>query len=253
MAVELTPAVDPPVLRWERSPRRVRAELGGDTVARSARAIYVWEAGQRLPEYAVPLEDVAAGVLVPAHGEAPAHGDAAETYDVAAGGRTAEHAAWTYRDPDLAGYVVLAFKALDRWFEETEEVFVHPRDPHHRVDALPSERRIRIVVDGEQLAESSDVVTLFETGLPTRYYLPAADVRQDALRPSETHTRCPYKGVASYHDVVTAHGEHPDLVWYYPEPIAAVENIRDRLCFYNEKVSVYVDDELEERPQTKFS
>jgi uncharacterized protein (DUF427 family) len=246
MAVELTPAVDPPLRRWERSPRRIRAELGGETVARSSRAIYVWEPGRRLPEYAVPRADVAAGALVPVHGEAPEHPEAAEIYDVVAGARTAAHAAWTYRDPDLDGYVALAFKALDRWFEETEEVFVHPRDPHHRVDALPSERHIRIVVDGEELAESSDVVTLFETGLPTRYYLPAADVRHDALRPSDTHTRCPYKGIASYHSVVTAQGEHPDLVWYYPEPIPAVENIRDRLCFYNEKVSVYVDGELEE-------
>jgi uncharacterized protein (DUF427 family) len=250
MAVELTPAVDPPLLRWERSPRRIRAELGGETVARSSQAIYVWAPGRRLPEYALPREDVAAGVLAPAQDEPPEHPEAAEVYDVVVGGRTAADAAWTYRDPDLDGYVALAFKALDRWFEETEEVFVHPRDPHHRVDALPSERHIRIVVDGEDLAESSDVVTLFETGLPTRYYLPARDVRQDVLRPSDTQTRCPYKGIASYHSVVTAQGEYPDLVWYYPDPIPAVENIRDRLSFYNEKVSVYVDGELEERSPT---
>ena len=252
MAVEITNK-PPPELRWERSPRRVRAELGGVTVARSDRAIYVWESGRGLPTYAVPREDVADGVLRPAEGEPPPHGDPISSLDVVAGAVIAEHAAWTYEDPDLAGYVAFAFMALDRWFEEAEEIDVHPRDPHHRVDALPSDRRVRIELDGETIAESEDVVTLFETGLPTRYYLAPEDFRAEVLRPSDTHTMCPYKGTASYWTVVTAAGEHPDLAWSYPEPIPALEIIRGRLAVYNEKVDLVIDGERLERPRTKWS
>lgn len=252
MAVEIT-NTPPPELRWERSPRRVRAELGGVTVVLSDRAIYVWESGRIVPTYAVPRDDVADGVLRPAEGDPPPHGDPVSSFDVVAGDRVAAHAAWVYEDPGLADYVAFAVMGLDRWFEEAEEIVIHPRDPHHRVDAMRSDRHARIELDGETIAESEDVVTLFETGLPTRYYLPPEDFRADVLLPSDTHTMCPYKGTASYWKVVTAAGEHPDLAWYYPEPIPALEIIRGRVAVYNEKVDLVLDGERLERPQTQWS
>lgn len=115
------------------------------------------------------------------------------------------------------------------------------RHSDHRVEAKPANRHVRIELDGEVLAESDDPVALEETGMRTRWYLPRADVRADVLRDSDHRTHCPFKGDASYHHVVTAAGEHPDLVWYYPEPLPAVEAIRDRLAFYDERVSVLVD------------
>ena len=145
------------------------------------------------------------------------------------------------------------FKALDRWFEESEEIEIHPRDPHKRVDALRSRRHVRIELDGETIAESERVVTLFETGLPTRYYLPPSDVRHGALQPSDSHTGCPYKGTASYWTVKTGAGEHPDLAWFYPEPYDALEAIAGRIAFYNERVDIYVDGELEPRSRTQWS
>jgi uncharacterized protein (DUF427 family) len=252
VALELN-GTPPDELRFEPCPRWIRAELGGAQVLASRRAIYVWESGRILPVYAVPREEVAAGVLRPAAGEPPPHADEVESLTVAAGGRVAEHAAWVYADPDLAGFVAFETKALDRWFEESEEIAIHPRDPNHRVDAMPSPRHVRIEIDGETVADSSDVVTLFETHLPTRYYLPLADVRPEALQPSDSHSGCPYKGTASYYTVTTAAGEHPDIAWYYPEPFEAVAAIRDRIAFFDEKVDVYVDGELQERPVTSFS
>ena len=252
MAVQITNK-PPDTLRWEPCPRWLRAEFGGFTVADTRNAIYVWESGRNLPVYAVPRADVADGVLRPANGDPPAHPDPIRSLAVVADGRVAEHAAWTYEDADLADYVAFDFRALDRWFEESEEITIHPRDPHHRVDAMPSERHVRLELDGETIAESRRVVTLFETGLPTRYYLPPSDVRQDVLQPSDSHTGCPYKGTASYWTVRTAAGEHPDIAWFYPEPYDAVSAIRGRIAFYNEKVDTYVDGELEGRPQTQWS
>jgi Uncharacterized protein conserved in bacteria len=62
---------------------------------------------------------------------------------------------------------------------------------------LPSSRQVRLELDGQVLAVSSRPVLLFETMLPTRYYLPRADVTAE-LVPSPTRTWCAYKGQASY-------------------------------------------------------
>ena len=61
---------------------------------------------------------------------------------------------------------------IDHWYEEDEEIFVHPRDPYHRVDVLQSSRHVKVRVNGEVVAETDRPRILFETGLPPRYYLP---------------------------------------------------------------------------------
>jgi uncharacterized protein (DUF427 family) len=101
---------------------------------------------------------------------------------------------------------------MDAWFEEDEEVFVHPRDPYHRVDVLESSRHVRVSVDGEVVAETDCPMVLFETGLPPRYYIPPEDVREDVLVPSDKQTQCPYKGIASYHSVKVGDETAEDLV-----------------------------------------
>lgn len=115
----------------------------------------------------------------------------------------------------------------------------------HTIDLNPTTQVIRIEVDGEVVAESRQAIALEETGLPTRWYLPREDFREEVLRPSDFHSRCPFKGEASYHHIATATGEHQDVVWFYPEPLESVEPIRGRLAFYNEKVQVFVDGEPE--------
>ena len=144
--------------------------------------------------------------------------------------------------------------ALDAWFEEDEEVFVHPRSPYSRVDALRSTRRVRIALGGVDLAESSSPVMVFETGLPTRYYLNRTEVHFEHLVPTDTVTSCPYKGTTTgYWSVVIDGVVHADLAWSYDFPTRQLLPIAGLVAFYDEKVDVYVDDVLLERPSTHFS
>jgi uncharacterized protein (DUF427 family) len=138
-----------------------------------------------------------------------------------------------FDDPDLAGLVHVPFGAADRWLEEDEEMLGHARDPFARIDVRHSSRHVRIEKDGRLLAESRRPVLLFETGLPTRWYLPLEDVVAP-VEASGRHTVCPYKGKASYYTV----GGHKDIAWYYPEPIAGVEPIKDLVAFWNERVEL---------------
>jgi uncharacterized protein (DUF427 family) len=73
---------------------------------------------------------------------------------------------------------------MDAWFEEDEEVFVHPRDPYHRIDVLRSSRRVKVVLAGETVGETVQPTLLFETGLPVRYYFPRIDLRMELFLPS---------------------------------------------------------------------
>jgi uncharacterized protein (DUF427 family) len=108
----------------------------------------------------------------------------------------------------------------------------------HDIELRRSSRHVRIEKDGQLLAESSSPVLLFETGSPTRYYLPREDTVA-AVEDSDHHTTCPFKGEASYYSV----GGHEDIAWYYPEPIAGVEAIKDLVAFWNERVDVLDDAE----------
>ena len=82
---------------------------------------------------------------------------------------------------------------------------------------------------------------------------PAADVDMTYLTPTDSHTRCPYKGITSYWNVSIGEQVYKDLVWSYPEPIAECSKIKGLLCFFNEKVDLVVDGELQERPKTYWS
>jgi uncharacterized protein (DUF427 family) len=144
-------------------------------------------------------------------------------------------------DATLAGLVAFYWKALDGWLEEDEPVFGHPRDPFHRVDTRRSSRHIRIELDGRLLAETTRATLLFETSLPTRYYLPREDVHVE-LTPSERRTYCPYKGEASYFSIETADGPR-DLVWCYENPLEELVAINGLLAFFVERVDVTVDGE----------
>jgi len=246
------------VLYLEDSPRRVRAVFGGETVADSRRVKLLHEAGL-LPVYYFPMEDVRMDLLVETDHttHCPFKGDASY-WSVRVGEKVAENAAWGYPEPmegapPLGGLVAFYWRKMDHWYEEDEEVFAHPRDPYHRVDVLGSSRHVKVAVNGEVVAETRRPKILFETGLPPRYYLPPEDVREEALRPSEKTTMCPYKGEASYRFVEAGAGFVEDLVLYYPEPISGMEKVRGRLCFFNEKVDLTVDGEEQPRPQTQWS
>jgi uncharacterized protein (DUF427 family) len=241
----------PHALIFEESPRRVRTTLGGETVADSTGMRLLHES-MHLPTYYFPRADVREELLVPSdRTEQDEHKGAATYWHVQVGDRVAENAAVAYEA--FPGHLALDWKAMDAWYEEDDEIYKHARDPYHRVDVVSSSRRVRIEIDGVTVADSARPRMLFETGLPTRFYLPPEDVRMEYLTPTETHSVCPYKGTASYWSVTVNGKTYDDIVWGYPSPVAECPKIEGLACFYNEKVDVYVDGELQERPTTPWS
>jgi uncharacterized protein (DUF427 family) len=244
-------------LTFEPTQRRVRTMFAGTTIADS-RAVRLMIEKRRLAVYYFPIEDVRQDLLIPTSYKSMHAGKGEATFfSLKVGDRVAEKAAWRYLNPerpDLKGYVAFYWDKMDAWFEEDDEVFVHPRDPYHRVDVLNSSRHVKVVVDGQVVAETHRPRLLFETGLPVRYYIPKLDVRLDLLTPTSTSSRCPYKGKAEYWSVKVNGKEFKDIVWGYPAPIPECPKIENLVCFYDEKVdAVYVDGELQQRPVTPWS
>jgi uncharacterized protein (DUF427 family) len=239
----------------EVSPKRLRAYLGGELVADSQAPLLVWEIPY-FPAYYFPLADVRAELVPTATtSHSPSRGDATH-YTVQTAHHVAVDAALAYPDSRieaLRGFVRFEWDAMGGWFEEDEEVFTHPRSPYARVDILDSSRHIRVVVEGVTVAESGHPKLLFETGLPTRFYLPKVDVHQDFLVASGTDSHCPYKGTARYWSVQAGDLLVPDIAWSYPSPLPESQKVAGLVAFYNEKVDHYVDGELVDRPHTKFS
>ena len=243
-------------IRLETSAKRVRAYLGGEVVADTLHPVLVWEIPY-YPAYYFPVDDVRADALQPDGGtvHSPSRGDAT-TFTVTAGGKSVPEAAWRYEDSpieELRDLIRIDWAAMDAWFEEDEEVFVHPRDPHTRVDILPSSRHVEVQVDGVTVADTRNARLLFETGLPVRYYIPKTDVRLDLLTHTDTVSHCPYKGQAEYWSVRAGDRIHEDFAWSYRAPLPESQRVIGLISFYNEKVDIYVDGAHQERPATKFS
>ena len=243
-------------LYLEPTPKRLRVEVGGVTIADSRRAMMLHESGQQ-PIYYFPPQDVHADVLEDSdrRTHCPKKGDASY-YTIRAGGEVVKDGAWYYPEPlpgapPIQGLIAFYFNRMGRWTEEGEEIGVHPRDPYHRIDVLATDRHIKVSLDGVVLAETDRALALFESNLPTRWYMPIEDVRAE-LVPSDTITRCPYKGTASYHSV-ELEGGGKDLVWCYEQPLDEVSRIQGLVCFFNEKVDLELDGELQERPDSPWA
>jgi uncharacterized protein (DUF427 family) len=241
------------ILYFEDNPRRIRAIFARKVVADSKRVKLLHESG-RLPVYYFPPEDVRQELLEPSdRTETSQLKGTARFWTVRVGERVAQNSAWSWSEPLLEGHVALDWHAMDEWFAEDDQLFGHPRDPYSRIDVHKSTRHVRILRDGVVLADTRRSKILFETGLPSRYYIPAEDVRTELLMPSPTRTRCAYKGSASHWSVRIGDRVVDDLVWSYPEPQLDAEPVRDLLCFYQERVEVELDGERQTRPRTQWS
>jgi uncharacterized protein (DUF427 family) len=242
-------------VRVEQGAKRVRVYLAGRLVADTRRPFLVWEIPY-FPTYYLPLADVQAKLEPTGNTEhSPSRGEA-EILDVRVEGATAAGAARRYPGSPLESLrdlVRFNWAEMDEWLEEDEPVYTHPRDPYTRVDILASSQHVRVEIDGVTVADSVRPHILFETGLPPRYYLPLPDVRTELLVPSDTTSHCPYKGTAGYWSVDAGHGVRPDLVWIYRAPLPESQKVAGLACFYNEKVDLYLDGELQDRPRTHFS
>lgn len=216
------------VLFVDPSPRWIRAARGGETVIDSRRAKLLHQHGA-LARYYFPREDVRwerVGDVEPVEPPAGA--------------------------PGLDGYVTFPWSAFDAWYEEDEQLVGHAIDPYHRVDVRPTSRHVVVSIDGTTVAETTQGRALFETGLPTRWYVPREDVQAD-LQPSELRTQCAYKGDASYFSVRVGDELVENAAWTYREPRHDAAPVRDFVCFFNEAVDLDIDGERQERPMTPWS
>lgn len=231
----------PPSLTVEPSPKRYRVFLGGQAVADSVACRMLFEAGHQ-PTLYFPRGDLAPGVLqASAHRTTcPLKGEAAY-WSLSAGGVTAENAAWSYEAPKpevagLAGHIAFDWKKMERWMEEDSVLLGHARNPYSRIDTLRSTRLVTVTARGKKLAETRGAVLLYETGHVVRPYIDRADIDMTVLRPSDTRSVCPYKGVATYFSATIDGQEIKDIAWTYADPMPEVALIKDRLAFYPERV-----------------
>ena len=228
-------------------------------IADSRRAMMLHESGHQ-PIYYFPPEDVrdrvprAVAIATPTARRRATR----RTTRSASATHVVDAGAWYYPEP-LAGappikdLIAFYWNRMDHWFEEDEEVFVHPRDPYHRVDLLASDRHVRVSLDGELLAESRRALALFETNLPARWYLPREDVIA-SLEPSDTVTRCPYKGDGELPlGAAVVRGARAGSRLVLPRADRRCVADPGLLCFFNERVDIELDGELQERPESPWS
>jgi uncharacterized protein (DUF427 family) len=251
------------MLCYHPSPKRIRVSLDDHLCCDTTSAMLVWEPRRVVPMYAVPRDDLDADLSPTASAPLPdelppflgpedfaVHSCPGQSYDVTAGGHTAPSAAFVPDDPDLGGRVVLDFPPFT-WVEEGEAVMGHPHDPFKRIDVLASDRRVVVSHGDEVLAETTDAMALFETTLPTRWYLPRDDVRLDLLTPSDTRSVCAYKGQAEYFSLRS--GAVRDIAWTYPDPLHDALRVKGMICFYAERADHTLDDVRQDRPVTPWS
>lgn len=263
-----------PETRIHPSPKWIRATVGDRVVVDSRSALLVWEPRRVVASYAVPVADLAADLVpydAPATEERPvhvglvdapvldpstpflAHSTPGRLLTVRVPERDLVGAAFAPHDPDLADHVILDWGAFTHWLEEDEEVTGHPRDPFDRIDCLRSTRHVVISRTGVTLADSRRATLLFETPLPTRYYLPREDVAMELLRPSDRRTVCAYKGDARYWSAEVEGRLVPDLAWSYEEPRHDAVPVKGMVAFFTERLDLVLDGVPQERPLTPWS
>jgi uncharacterized protein (DUF427 family) len=166
--------------------RRVRGLVGERTVVDSERVVLVHRPGAP-PAYAFPADDVSGAEAVP----------------------------WD----QVPGYVEVPWSAAEAWYEEDQRVHGHPRNPYHRVECVPTSRRLRVEVAGTMLVDTTDTLGVYETALEPRLYVSPERVRRDLLVASSTTTYCGYKGTAWYWTAVIDDVIVEDVAWSYEDPL----------------------------------
>lgn len=229
----------------------IRGMLDGQVVVDARAYLNVWEIPY-WPWWFFSRSDID-GELVASTNKLTELADGAVGFDLVCAGRTLEGVARSYPDhPVLNGLVAIDFDALDHWFEEDVEVFVHPRSPYTRIDALASSRHVVVSLDGVELANSHKPTVLFETGAPARFYLPMTDVDMRLLAANKHKASCPYKGDATMFDVRVGDALISDLAWTYTLPRPESTPVAGLVSFYNEKVDIDIDGMRQPRPESHF-
>jgi uncharacterized protein (DUF427 family) len=195
-----------------------------------------------------PKRDIVSGALVTTD-RVTDHRELGPTawYTVRVGDREAERAAWEHSElPEfaaiLAGRVAFAWHAMDAFYEEDERILGHAADQYHRIDIRQTSRHLVVRNGDDLIADSRRPIVLYESGFAPRWYVPRADIDESQLTPADRRTFCPYKGLASYWDI----GDASRAAWAYPEAYSEVERISDYVSFQPDKVTVTIDDVVQE-------
>lgn len=236
---------------YEPTDRWIRAKIGEESIADSKRAMLMIESQTEL-DYYFPPEDIRLELFEESHeAETSEERGTRKFWDLILGERRIEKAAWTYEPkedrPDFGGYIAISWKVIEHWYEEEEEIYDEPRNPYYRVDTIQSSRHIEIIVDGVKIADTTRAYMLFETYLPTRFYIPKEDVLMDSMTATEKETVCPYKGFANYYSIEVNGNSYENIVWTYFEPIPEAPKLKDTLAFWPEKderIQIFVDGEI---------
>lgn len=149
--------------------KRVRGVLNGKYIFDTTSAKLVWES-KFFPQYWIPKADFSSEVSFKE--DAPISGIQSSTYKLNVGDKAIDSLLVPDSfNSDLAGYVKIEYKSLDAWYEEMSPVLFHPKDPFHRVDILPSGRKVKVELAGTVLADTGSeggVMSLWETNFPGR-------------------------------------------------------------------------------------
>ncbi len=222
--------------------RRMRVRFGGAWVADSEDVVLLHEPG-RYPVAYFPLAGIADGVLQPS-GHSTWHRDLGPTswYAVRAGERSAPRAAWQHTElpgyaSELKGRVAFAWRSMDAFYEEDEQIAGHAADSYHRIDIRQTSRHLVIRHGDRVIADSTRPLALYESGFAPRWYVPRADIDETALAKAEGQTFCPYKGLCSYYDIADAHR----AAWSYQDAWSEVRRISGLISFEPDKVAVCLD------------
>jgi uncharacterized protein (DUF427 family) len=111
--------------------------------------------------------------------------------------------------------------------------------PDHPITISPHAGHVTVQHGSDVIAETDHALELQESDYPVVLYIPITDVKRQLLGANDQHTYCPYKGEASYYDVLPGVDDKlVGSVWYYPEPYDAVDGIRDHVAFYADRVTI---------------
>lgn len=236
------------VLYWADFPKRFRAMIAGETIVdtHGAKMLHETDAQMRL---CFPLDDVRMDLLESAGtDDRDAAVGVVRRWNIRVGGRLAEDAATSFESPPetaawLKGFVTIDLSKVDAWFQEDDPGYAHPRDPFHRVDVHVSSRHVVVRLDDTVIAETRAPAMLFETSVPTRYYLPPEAVRTELLEKSQMVSQCPYKGDGEHWHVQAGSDRVENAMWSLPSPLGDAVRIPGWFSFYPNKVSIEVDGE----------
>lgn len=237
------------VLYLEPAGRRMRLELAGHVIAQSDRVMLLHETGHYPVAY-FPSGDVDTLLLEPSAKKTD-HQELGEGFwwSLTIEGKTWPDVAWAHPSPPepaeaLAGLIAFDWSAMDRVFEEDEQIFGHAADGYHRVDIRASSRRVTVRLGENLVAETDRPLAVFETGFPVRWYLPPQGVRPGALQPNSDRTFCPYKGEAEYFDVRLGDDHVRMAAWTYPDAVPEAARLAGYLSFDPQTLEITVDGQL---------